>query len=187
MAPGERPIEHVVHRRRQIWGRRRGRRSIAIDDLVHDGDDRLRPKRLPPGQHFVGHDRQRKLVCRSVHGQALNLLRRHVAWRSGQHRRARHLVETNDFRDAKVCYLQRRVAVQHQVGRLDVAVDDSSLVGVIQSPGRLPENVQRFGRREPHRRAHPLLQRRAVDVLHGDVRQVFLCVRFVDSNDVRVR
>ena len=83
-------------------------------------------ERMPAGEQFVECDR-RKRRCPSAFEPAIELFRRHVRQRSDQRpcgvMPSRGRLGTR--RDAEIHDLHRAVAQQHDVGRLDVAMDDA--------------------------------------------------------------
>ena len=118
---------------------------------------------------------------------------------AGAHLLRRHVVEAADQRagvgdagigqlgDAEVEDLQAAAPLlDHQVGRLDVAVDDGEAVRVGQAVAQLLQQPQLAGdggrllAPDPHR------QRLAVDVLHGDERLAVLLADVEDADDVLV-
>ena len=122
-----------------------------------------------------------------------------VVDRQAAHLLGRHVVEAADQRagvgdagigqlgDAEVEDLQAAAPLlDHQVGRLDVAVDDVEAVRVGQAVAQLLEQPQLAGddgrllAPDPHR------QRLAVDVLHGDERLAVLLADVEDADDVLV-
>ena len=76
--------------------------------------------------------------------------------------------------------------IDHEVGRLDVEVDDVRARGVFQRRHRLAH--------EPHRVLHvqdapgqdPVLQRLALDVAHGEIGHALLLARGIERHDVGV-
>ena len=89
--------------------------------------------------------------------------------------------EVEDLDDRPVA-----VAREHQVARLDVAVNHALLVGVLQAQGRLLNEVA--GVADGHRSAgldHPG-QVQAVDVLHGEDQALAAAKRGVGGDDVGV-
>ena len=100
-----------------------------------------------------------------------------VAEGSGQH-----------LGEAEVEDLQQPVGSDHQVLRLQVAVDDAGAVGPRQAVGELGAEVEQLGDgQRPARETAP--QRLALDVLHDHVVLARLAGRLadvVDLDDVRV-
>ena len=72
--------------------------------------------------------------------------------------------------DAEVHDLDVAVAGDHDVGRLDVAVDDAAAVAVVQRAQDAVDQLGRALRQQPPIGAQQVAQRAAVDVLHHDVR-----------------
>jgi len=90
------------------------------------------------------------------------------------------------FRDAKVEDLRVPAMVDHDVARLDVAVNDAVPVRVVESVGDFARGLPDFRLREPL--ASELVAKRlAFDVLHRDVRDAVDVRGLVDHRNVRVR
>ena len=80
--------------------------------------------------------------------------------------------------------LPRRVGVDdHQVGRLQVAVDDAAVVGGLQGFAQLAEQPADAGRREPAVPLQERVQVDAPDVLHDDARALRIVEREVVERD----
>ncbi len=75
----------------------------------------------------------------------------------------------------------------NQVGRLDVAVDQAALVGVLQPQRRLPDVVASLPGGEPAARGEQLAQVGALDVLHSQIVIVAGQGGVVGEHDVGVR
>ena len=73
---------------------------------------------------------------------------------------------------------------QHQVVRLDVAVDHPLLVGVLQAQRRLVDELAGVGHRQRAPRLHQLGQVGPLDVLHREDQQVAHLHRRVGSDHV---
>ena len=100
--------------------------------------------------------------------------------------RERRLVVFGQLGQAHVEQLHRAVPVDQAVGRLDVAMDQAHLMGVLQAVGHLGDVI---GGRVVIERTichHDLVQVLAVDVLHHDVMDVAFVVDVVGPHDVRV-
>ena len=88
--------------------------------------------------------------------------------------------------DAEVGELDRPLAVDQQVLRLDVAVDDPSLVGHAQRLGDLLGGARRAGPGQLAAVDQPGVQRLAVDVLEHQIRLAAGLAAGVHAHDVRV-
>ena len=75
---------------------------------------------------------------------------------------------------------------QHQVGRLQVAVDHALLVEVLQAEQRLVDEADRLGRRQLAAPLQHLLERLAVEVLHDEVVQPVGLADLEGADDVGV-
>ena len=111
-----------------------------------------------------------------VHRTRLRVKRRNVARRTACRR---------DLRQPKIQNLGVSALGDKDVGGLDVAVDDAFGVGCIECVGNL--DGQRQNQLGFHRTpGDAVLQRQAVQKLHGDERFAVLVVNFVDGADVRM-
>ena len=77
------------------------------------------------------------------------------------------------------------IAVDHDVGRLQIAVDDSLLVGMVQCVGDLGAQLGRLAAGELLA-SQPIAERDAADKVADDVHTVAVAADFVDADDVRV-
>jgi hypothetical protein len=76
--------------------------------------------------------------------------------------------------------------VDHQVRRLDVAVDEAVQIGLAQAERGLPAQLDRLAGRQLALALEALLQALAVDQLHGEEHQAVLLADEVDMGDVGV-
>ena len=192
VAAGRRLRQALQADRPEVAGQARdeaaGRGGVGPPHLLQRRHHVHPAERRTAGQHLV-QDRPEPVHvrCRAdrphVPGR---LLRRHVA-RRPHHRPARgqpgrHLVLLGE---AEVGQLQRPVLRPQHVRRLQVAVDDAALVGVVNSPG---EHLGLLGRppRLQHLVAQLLVQAPALGELQHQVRAVVGRPDLVDAGDVRV-
>ncbi len=163
---GERPVEDRFDRRRQLSAL--GRAQPAREELV--------------GDH-----REREPVARRGRALAGDLLGRHVP------RRAHDLTPCGQRglavapRDAEVGDVDVLVCVEEEVLRLDVPVDDSGGMGVVERLGRLLEPAH--GLRAGRCAALPqtLGEAPVRHVLEHDVRAALPLARLECRDDVRMR
>src|SRR5690349_6360083 len=103
-----------------------------VDDLVDDRGDVLPRKGLFAREHFIDEYAKRKNVAAAVDDFALDLLGRHVAGRPHHVRGLIDGAKLQNFRGAEVSDLDGVVRREHQVGGLDVAVNDVAIVRELQ-------------------------------------------------------
>jgi hypothetical protein len=142
------------------------------------------------GQHFVKHHPQRVNVGTVIDRlRPLHLLRRHVVrrahdlLRAGQRVRPRPLPQ--QLRQAEVRDLHPAFQVHQDVFRLDVAVHDPFVVGVLQRLANLRHDRQRLLRLQVPGPEH-LPQVCPVHELHEEVIQPAHLAEVVDRDDARV-
>ena len=77
-------------------------------------------------------------------------------------------------------------AVEHHIGRLEIAMDDTPLVGRGQARRDLPRHLERALHREPADATQQRAELFAVDVLHREEGVAVHFVDVVDAADVGV-
>ncbi len=162
---------------------------MVLDDLLRDRPGPRAGERLLADEELVQDDAGRKHVAAPVDAAAGDLLGRHVR------RRAHHGAGLGLFRigavigharDAEVRELDSRLAVEHHVGRLDVAVDDARLVRELQRVEQLAHDAHRLLKLEALVGVEEVLELLALDELHDDVGDVALLAEVVHLDDVRM-
>ena len=178
--------------------RRDARRAQGLDVGRQDRRDPIRRsvagKRGPPGQGFVEDGAEREQVRPLVERVAPKLLGRHVPESAdhGAGRRQRHFgrgfaraLPFPQLRDPEVEQLAEVVAGDHDVLRLDVAVEDSGRVRVDEGFEERGRQGQGLGKRE-RAAPEPVAERLAGDELHGQKRGAVGLARFEEGGDGRV-
>ena len=89
------------------------------------------------------------------------------------------------FRDPEVRDLHAALAVQQDVLRLDVAVDDAAVVGVLERVADPRDDGERLARGQAFA-LEQLAQVHAIDELHQEEKQVAAAAEFVERDDSRV-
>ena len=103
----------------------------------------------------------------------------------GARRFGAHRIERPLERDAEVCENRAAgAALEQDVLRLEVAVDDALAVRVVQRERKVVQNAPRVFGRETLLRAQSLGERFAVHVLHDDVDEVLRFAERVHGDDV---
>ena len=148
---------------------RRHRRLAYV--LVRHADRRVADERRPADQQLIEQAAGRVDVGTGVDGLAARLLRGEVLRGADHRRRLRHGGAGVGDRpgDAEVHHLDRARLGQHDVGRLDVAVDDAGLVAVAERVEYALGQLERPLRQDLAAVAQHVAQRRALDQLHHDV------------------
>ena len=147
---------------------------------------------MPPGQQFEEDDAEDIDVGGGGHRIASKLFGRRVAGsEDAQFARRRvtvGVVGIDQLCDPEIEELDLARGVRDEdVGRLQVAVDDERLVGVLRRFGHAPKQGHPIGDREPAFVA-VLRDGTPVHVLHDEIRGSFGCEpRIEEAGDVRVR
>src|SRR5258708_3592937 len=160
------------------------RDGIFVDDLIDHRGDVLARERFFAGHHFVEHDAQRKNVAAAVDGAALHLFRRHVAGRAHDVRGLLDGAELQNLRRAEIRDLDGIVGGEHEVRRLDVAVDDVAFMRELQRAASLLHDAQRARQRKRMAAIEQRLQALSLNQLHGDVVQAVFFAGVKYDNDV---
>ena len=162
------------------------RPRLLVDDGVEHGPFAVPAERKRPGGHLVEDDAERPDVGAGVDVLARGLFGGHVGDRADGHPRDRHPGLAGQLGQAEVEDLGLSIGRDHDVARLDVAVDDAVLVGLGQPPGDLGGDPDRFGRRQVPL-GDPVLQAFARIAGHDDVKAAVLgLIDLVDGADVGV-
>ena len=141
--------------------------------------------RVPAGEQLVEHETEREQIATRVDGAGVELLRGHVAHGARLRARQRQARAVN-VHDAEVDQLDMILAgerVDHDVGRLDVAVDDLVVVGVRQTVADLDGDVDALLEIAKRLIDDQPRQVEAVDVLHDEVLPVVFLAPVVDGDD----
>ena len=128
-------------------------RGGVLEDRGQGLDRGQLGERMFPGQHFVEDDAQREDVAPAVHRDAPGLLGRHVIDRAHDHALGGHprlgqgglggfRSGQNALGDAEVHDLGVALRRAHDVGRLEVAVDDALGMGDFQSFGDFQSDLE---------------------------------------------
>ena len=141
--------QRLEHHRVQLGGDAgmalRRRHRILADVLVGHRDRRVTDERRLAGEDFVQHAAQRVDVGAGVDGLAAGLLGGQVLGGADHRGGLRDAVAAVGDRagDAEVHHLHRAGLADHDVGGLDVAVDDAVLVAEVQRLAGVGDDLDR--------------------------------------------
>jgi hypothetical protein len=165
-------------------------RGVVLENRGNRRGDGGSAKRRPIGEHFEHHHAKAEDVASSVDVAPLSLLRRHVR-RGAEHDAGERLVRRGAARfrcqplgQPEIDHLHHAIGPQHDVFRLDVAMDDPRVVRRQQCAGDLSRDAARLGCSD--RAAHARPKRLPVDHLRRDVVMVAGGPDVIDDRDIRM-
>ena len=162
------------------------RNGLFVDDFVDDRGDVLPREGFFPGDHFIEHDAERENIGAAVNGFSFDLLRRHVAGRAHNMRCLLDGAELENFGGAEVGDLDGIVRGEHEVGWLDVPMNDVALVGELERAASLLHDAENAGKRKRLMIVEMRLEALALDEFHGDVVEAVFFAGVVNHDDVGV-
>ena len=180
---GERLEDDGVKRRRDLRVDLRRRLRLLGDLLQRDRDRRVGFEGRATRERLVEHHPDRVEVRRRGHREPLRLLGREVLGRS-EHRAGLRDLRRAGAGDAEVRDPGAALAVDEDVLRLQVAMDDPVLVRELRAGEDLADDLERLADREPA--ADQVLERCALDVLHRDEVPTVGLAAVVHADDVLV-
>ena len=142
-------------------------------------------KALAPGEELVEHEAERVDVAPDRRALARELLGRHVGRRARDLRAAARRRRRD--REAEVGDPHAAAAVEHDVGGLQVAVQDAPVVRRGEPGAELPRDLERLVRRQPADAPQQRGEVLAVHVLHREEVLAVDLADVVDAADVGVR
>ena len=162
------------------------RRRWCVRDRGHHRDVVFAGKRQAAGDHLVEHDAERPDIGPHIAALADEMLRRHVGDGPDRRAGARQRRAAGQLGDAEVEELHLAAPRQHDVRRLDVAMNDVGVVRCRHRARHLHRDVERLVDR--HRPAgDPLLQRLPFVVRHRQEHAaIWRLVDLVDRADIRM-
>ena len=164
-----------------------GPRGRLVQVAVHQYDRRAPLERRLAAEHLVQHDTQGVQVGLVTHRRrAADLFRGHERRRSQRPARGRERGRIQVLGDTEVGQLDLAVRGYHQVGRLQVAVHDSVLVGVMERLADLDPKLDHLAPRHRSAIGEHILQGDPLDELHRDVGGPFVAPDGQEADDVGV-
>src|SRR5438105_1896386 len=162
------------------------RNGFLVDNFVDDRGDVLSRERLFAGNHFIEHDAERKNIAAAIHRAALHLFGRHITGRAHNVRGLLRGAKLKNLSGAEVGNFDGVVGSEHQVGGLNVAVNDVAFMGELQSVAGLIQDAQGAGQRERVSAIQKSLEALAFHQFHGDVVQPVFFAGVEDHHDIGV-
>ena len=148
---GQDRAHEAVEQRRQLGVERAHGRYRRGDVLHEHGRQGVAFVGHAPGERLEEHHAQRVDVAAAVDGDALGLLRRHVVGRAHDGAGGGVLRDADDLGDAVVGEHRFTLRREQHVGRLDVAVDHATPMGVVDRRAERLEESQHLGGRQATR------------------------------------
>ncbi|HYK87667.1 MAG TPA: hypothetical protein VE398_02785 [Acidobacteriota bacterium] len=175
------PDDALQLERRVITEKAKGL-GYCVESVLEDIGGARTIKRPAARDHFVKHDAERKDVCSRVKRFSADLLRGHVSGGSGGRALAAGNIRCMRGQ-AKVQDLYAPRGSDHDIGTLEITVDDPGSVGVAESLDDLNSNI--YGGIDFDRSPlDPLGQRLPLDILHNDERTMVILAYFMDYRNV---
>ena len=147
------------------------------------GCGRVTSERPSAGEQLERHDAERVPVACRRRGRAPRLLWRDVARRPEDRPRRGQRVGARRGRDPEVRDVDVPIAVEQEIRRLHVAMDDAALMCTVERAGGLLEPAERLRTRRAAR-TQPFVHRAAVEVLHDDEWPAVVLGDVEDRHDV---
>ncbi len=175
---------------RQVGVDGAGQGQRFVDVFENDADRGVGLKGQAAGDQLIKHDAERIDVGAGVARLPQALLGSHI--RRGAHQRAGCGVFDAGYQlgNAEVGEDDAARAIQHDVGRFDVAVDHIALVGVGERRADILNDADGLGQRQALALRgvffQSILERAAVNKLHHHVIRRAVVIEVVDLNDVGV-
>ena len=160
---------------------------IFLQDLPQPRHRTLGVERHASGQHLVVRDAEGVDVGAQIDRLAHAVLGRQISGRSHERAgRSELRLRLGRKRDAEVGDLHHATLVDHQIGRLDVAVNDAGVVRGGESVRGLQDDLRRTGIADAPFRLDHRLHGASVDELHGEVVHAVVVADVEDRDDVRM-
>ena len=161
---------------------------VALQAGDGDGAVRGARERGLAREALVQHEAQRVEVGPAVEREAEDLLGRQVLRRAHHHVLGREVLVAalHGLGDAEVRQLHAALGGDEDVARLDVAVDETGLVGVVERGGHRSPDHERLVDAQPPGLVQEVAQRAPGDQLHDHRSPAVGLDGVVDADDVRV-
>ncbi|MFY9725651.1 MAG: hypothetical protein WAJ87_09160, partial [Bryobacteraceae bacterium] len=159
-----------------------------MHDVEHSGCGIRSFEWMVPAEQFIVNGAECPDVAPRVDFLAGELLRRHIKHAANQEPslgEARRAV-AREAGDSEIHHLNRSIVEHHDVGGLDVAMDDPVLMGALQALGGLRHDAHPFQQRQRTGRAYDVLKIVAFQVFHHDIEGTVVLAELMNGDDVLV-
>ena len=182
---GQRLVDHIFQIGREILQVILQRRRRLVNDLEQRRGGIFAIEGHHAGEQFVEHDAAGKDIGAAIHHLGVDLLGRHVSDGADHLAGAGHGIVANAG-DAEIHDLAIAVAQHHEIGGLDVAMDDAAAVRVSQAIAGLHDVSQLFYDGDLPVAGDDLIERLAVEELHHQIGIALMIAQVIDDDDVGV-
>src|SRR5438876_3251902 len=182
---GQRLVDHIFQIGREILQVILQRRRRLMNDLEQRRGGIFAIEGHHAGEQFVEHDAAGKDIGAAIHHLGVDLLGRHVSDGADNLAGAGHGIVANAG-DAEIHDLAIAVAQHHEIGGLDVAMDDAAAVRVSQAIAGLHDVSQLFYDGDLPVAGDDLIERLAVEELHHQIGIALMIAQVIDDDDVGV-
>ena len=160
---------------------------VDINNFIHQCRLVYAFERQFAGDHFIEHDTQREDIGPMVGLLPLHLFRRHVSGRPDSTsflRQPRNFTAAGpQFRKSEVHDLDYTIFANHDIFRLDIAMDYTFFVRSRQSFGDLYHDVDRLGLVQ---RRHAAPESLSIDELHDNEHSTVMLLDIVNRANIRM-
>ena len=166
----------------------RGRRRRWRLHVGHDQLRRCARERHHAGDDLVGGDAERIQIAAAIDALGRRLLGRDILRRPHENARARQALTTGLGRlgDPKIGQQHAPVGIDHDILRLDIAVDCALRVGIIERRRDRLDDSDRVAQPQCSALFDDRVERTAAHILHRDIAQPVVLADIVDRDDIRV-
>ena len=181
----ETPQNYVLHGRVEVLHQARGTHRRRLCVQPHQLGERRGLKRAFAGKYFIEHQAERVEVALDADFLAGELFGRHVGGGAVADFGALHLrgqAGEAEIRDQDVA-----AAIQHDVGRFQIAVQHAAIMGRSQARAELARNLEPFYFGQAADAAQQRSEILAIHVFHRQVRLAFDVAQIVNTAHVGMR
>ena len=159
-------------------------RRWSLDVLAEDGDCVLALKWRAPGEHLIKQHPGRVKIGALDRFLATCLLRRHVLRRTHDRACGSHRAPFQAARQTEVHQYNAAGFVEHDIARLDIAMDDAGAMHSCERLKKLIENRQRLDNGKAAARGDDFIERETLEQFHRIIADRAFPADRIDANEV---